>query len=270
MDGTGINILMYHQVGRFEPMKAHRSTYCDHRRFASQMRYLRRFDYTVLSLPAALACLRGERPIPPRAVVLTFDDGYENFYEYAWPVLKQHGYPAMVYLISSMLGQPSRWFAADGRDTPPLMSAARVRQLRAEGVDFGAHSVSHVRLAKQQDTAQIRREVFDSKAMLEDVLGEAVPHFCYPYGSHDRRVVDAVADAGFESATTCVRSPATHADDPLTLPRKAISFGDNLIGYFWRLHVKNTSKVPVIRREGMSFAARGVAVATAGAGPVGS
>ena len=79
-----------------------------------------------------------------------------------------------------------------------------------------------------------------------------------------------MADAGFESATTCVRSPATDADDPLTLPRKAISFGDNLIGYFWRLHVKNTSKVPVIRREGMSFAARGVAVATAGAGPVGS
>ncbi len=253
MDSAGINILMYHQVGRFKPMKAHRSTYCDHRRFASQMAYLKRFRYSVISLPQALSCLRGEAPIPPRAVVLTFDDGYENFYEYAWPVLQAHGFPAMVYLIAGMLGQPSRWFAADGRDTPPLMSAERVRQLRREGVDFGAHSVSHIRLAQQQETRQIRDEVFQSKAMLEDVLGEAVPHFCYPYGSHDRRVVDAVADAGYATATTCVRSPATRADDPLTLPRKAVSFGDNLIGYFWRLHVKNTSKVPAIRREGMRF-----------------
>lgn len=255
MDGAGINILMYHQIGRFEPMQAHRSTYCDHRRFASQMGYLKRFGYRVISLPEALACLRGDRPLPARAVVLTFDDGYENFYEYAWPVLRRHDFPAMVYLIAGMLGQPSSWFAADGRDTPPLMTAARVRQLRAEGVDFGAHSVSHVRLAQQQDTRRIRDEVFRSKAMLEDVLGEPVEHFCYPYGSHDRRVVDAVADAGYRSATTCVRSPASVADDPLTLPRKAVSFGDNLLGYFWRLHVKNSSKVPVIRREGMSFAA---------------
>ena len=255
MEATGINILMYHQIGEFKPMKGHRSTYCDHRRFASQMAYLSRFDYRVLSMAEVLECLRGGRPVPPRAVALTFDDGYENFYEYAWPVLQSHGFPAMVYLISGMLGQPSSWFAADGRDTPPLMSAQRVRQLRAEGVDFGAHSVSHIRLAQQQDTATIREEVSQSKATLEDVLGEPVTHFCYPYGSHDRRVVDAVADAGYLAATTCVRSPATRADDPLTLPRKAVSFGDNLIGYFWRLHVKNTAKHPFIRRDGMSFEA---------------
>ena len=128
MSGSGINILMYHQIGRFKPMRGHRSTYCDHRRFAAQMAYLKRFGYNVLSIDAALACLRGEQPTPPRAVALTFDDGYENFYEYAWPVLKAHGYPAMVYLISSLLGRPSIWLAADGRDTPPLMSAARVRE----------------------------------------------------------------------------------------------------------------------------------------------
>lgn len=249
---TGINILMYHQVGDFAPMKGHRSTYCHHKRFASQMAYLARFGYTVLSMDQVLACLRGERPIPPKAVALTFDDGYENFYEYAWPVLQKHGFPAMVYLISDLLGQPASWFAADGRATPPLMSAARVRQLRGEGVDFGSHTASHIRLA-EQDTARIREEIGRSKAALEDVLGEAVDHFCYPFGSHDRRAVDAVADAGFRSATTCVRAPATVADDPLTLPRKAISYGDNLLGYFWRMHMKNTPKHAFIRRPGETF-----------------
>ena len=252
---TGINILMYHQVGDFAPMKGHRSTYCHHKRFARQMAYLARFGYTVLSMDQVLACLRGEAPMPPKAVALTFDDGYENFYEYAWPVLQKHGFPALVYLISDLLGQPSNWFAADGRDTPPLMSAARVRQLRGEGVDFGSHTATHIKLS-EQDTPRIREEVTRSKAALEDVLGEPVNHFCYPFGSHDLRAVDAVADAGYLSGTTCIRSPASVADDPLTLPRKAISYGDNLLGYYWRLHMKNTPKRPSIRRPGETFDAR--------------
>ena len=252
---TGINILMYHQVGDFAPMKGHRSTYCHHKRFARQMAYLARFGYTVLSMDQVLACLRGETPMPPKAVALTFDDGYENFYEYAWPVLQKHGFPALVYLISDLLGQPSNWFAADGRDTPPLMSAARVRQLRGEGVDFGSHTATHIKLS-EQDTPRIREEVTRSKAALEDVLGEPVNHFCYPFGSHDLRAVDAVADAGYLSGTTCIRSPASVADDPLTLPRKAISYGDNLLGYYWRLHMKNTPKRPSIRRPGETFDAR--------------
>lgn len=251
---TGINILMYHQVGEFAPMQAHRSTYCDHRRFASQMAYLARFGYTVLSMDQVLACVRGEASIPPKAVALTFDDGYENFYEYAFPVLQKHGFPAMVYLISDMLGQPSSWFAQEGRATPPLMSAARVRQLRREGIDFGSHSATHVKLA-EQSSERIREEVSRSKAVLEDVLGEPVQHFCYPYGSHDMRAVEAVAEAGYRCATTCVRAPATVADDPLTLPRKAVSWGDNLVGLFWRLHMKNTPKSVPIRRPGASFAA---------------
>ncbi|QID16660.1 polysaccharide deacetylase family protein [Nitrogeniibacter mangrovi] len=250
---TGINILMYHQVGDFAPMKAHRSTYCHHKRFARQMAYLARFGYTVLSMDQVLACLSGAQPIPPRAVALTFDDGYENFYEYAWPVLQRHGFPAMVYLIADLLGKPSYWFASDGRDTPLLMSPERIRQLRAEGVDFGSHSASHAKLATLE-TPAIHEEVTRSKAILEDVLGEAVNHFCYPFGSHDRRAVDAVAAAGYTCATTCVRAPATPADDPLTLPRKAISYGDNLIGYFWRLHMKNNPKREMIRRDGYTFA----------------
>lgn len=244
---TGINVLMYHQIGEFEPMAAHRSTYCHVRRFAAQMAWLHRFGYTALRIDEVLACVRGERAIPARAVALTFDDGYENFYQYAWPILQRYRFPAMVYLISGMIGQPASWFARDGRATPPLMDATRLRQLRKEGVDFGGHSVSHVKLA-EQDRARMRHEVFDCKAQLEDTLGETVAHFCYPYGSHDMAVVEAVAEAGYASATTCVRGRANTQDDPLTIPRKAISYGDNWFGFVWRLHVKNTSKTPSIRR----------------------
>lgn len=245
---SGIQILMYHQVGDFPAMKAHRATYCDHRRFARQMAFLKLGGYHVLRMSDALKGLRGEAPIPPRAVVLTFDDAYENFYEYAFPVLQKHGFPATVYAISSMLGKNANWLAVDGHATPPLMTAARLRQLRSAGIDIGSHSVSHVRLA-EQTTERIHEEVTRSKKELEDAIGERIDHFCYPYGSHDIRAVEAVAEAGYLSATTCERASATAADDPLTLPRKAVAWGDSLIGVLWKMHFKNTPKRPPIRRS---------------------
>jgi peptidoglycan/xylan/chitin deacetylase (PgdA/CDA1 family) len=246
--GNYINILMYHQVGDFEPMRAHRSTYCHYRRFAAQMAYLHRFGYNVLRMEAVLDCLSGKRPVPARAVALTFDDGYENFYEYAYPELERYGFPAMVYLIADLIGRDAAWFAQDRRSTPALMAAARIRQLHQAGVDFGSHGASHVKLG-EQDEARIREEVVRSKSVLEDLLGVPVGHFCYPYGSYDLRALKAVEEAGYSSATTCVRAPARPGDDPLALPRKAISFGDTLPGVFWKLHFKHTPKGDWPRRS---------------------
>ena len=251
MAGNGINILMYHQVAPFQElagaMRAHRSTYCRADRFAAQMAWLARMGYSVLSMDQVLACLAGQAAIPPRAVALTFDDGYENFAEHAWPVLRRYRFPAMVYLIAGMLGEPSRWFETDGRPTPPLMTASRIRHLRQEGCDFGGHSVRHLRLA-QLDAVQIRSEVVDCKHILEDVLGETVRHFCYPFGSHDLRVVEEVALAGYQAATTCVRGRTQAGMDPLLLPRKAISHGDTLPGFVWKLHMKNGIKGTLLTR----------------------
>jgi peptidoglycan/xylan/chitin deacetylase (PgdA/CDA1 family) len=242
----GISILMYHQVGDFPPMESHRSTYCHYRRFQRQMALLSRLRCNVLSMDAALAALRGERPLPRRSVVLTFDDGYENFYEYAFPVLERYGFPAIVYLVAGSIGRPSSWFAADGRATPPLMDARRILQLRARGVDFGSHGVSHRKLA-EIDADAAREEIVESKRLLEALLGEEVRHFCYPYGSHDRATAAMVADAGYLSAVSCLRAAATGRFDPFALPRKAISYGDNGVGFLWKLLFKNAPKGTPVR-----------------------
>ena len=243
----GINILMYHQVGDFAPMKGHRSTYCHYKRFAAQMRWLARGGYRVLGMDEVAACVRGERSVPPRAVALTFDDGYENFYQYAYPELARHGFSAIVYLISDLIGKPASWFAADGRPTPPLMNAERIRELHRAGIDFGSHGATHVKLA-DQDQARLVDEVTRSKARLEELLGEPIRHLCYPYGSYDIRTLEATASAGYETATTCVRALTRPGDDLLALPRKAISYGDNLVGYWWKLAFKNRAKIVVVRR----------------------
>jgi len=237
----GISILMYHQVGRFSPMREHRATYCDHRRFAAQMSLLKHLGYRVLSMDETLACLSGESPIPPRAVALTFDDGYENFYEYAFPILQRYGFPAMVYLVADKIGQRADWLAQDGHHPAALMDWPRIRDLRAAGIDFGSHGLSHIRLA-QQSYSVVQREMSDSRQRLEDGLGEEIRHFCYPYGSHDLASLNAAAEAGYRSAVTCQRGLATSRFDPLALPRKAISFGDDLFGFFWKLAVKHAAK----------------------------
>ena len=237
-----LSILMYHQVGRFVPMREHRANYCDAGRFARQMAFLARGGFAVLAPDAALACLRGERPMPRRAVLLTFDDGYVNFIEHALPVLQRYGFPAVVYAISGWIGRRMSWAnPAPGRAEPQLMTAAQLGEIHAAGITVGSHGATHAKLGGLPPEAQ-RRELMDSRNALQDVLGEPVDHLCYPFGSFDRSAVDLAADVGYRSATTCLRGAATPLDHPLVLPRKAISYGDNLIGFGWKVLVKHAPK----------------------------
>lgn len=245
---TQVQILMYHRVGHFPGrVKAHGALYCHLPRFRAQMRLFKVLGYSVVSLDDAAAGLRGEIALPPRPLVLTFDDAYMDFLDNAAPVLKAHGYPATVYAVSGLIGTTSSWDAGVGPEPAPLMNAAQLREVQDLGFTIGSHSKSHLRLA-QQDDACIVAEARDSKRALEDLLGRRVDHFCYPYGSHDLRAVNAAAEAGYLTGTTCVRAAATPADDLLTLPRKAVSRGDDVFGVAWKLLTKNTPKHPQIRR----------------------
>ncbi len=237
-----ISILMYHQVGEFERPDNHRATFCHIRRFKAQMAYLHYSGYRVLSLQAALDGLFGNGKLPRHSVVLTFDDGYENFSQNAFPVLQRYGYPATVFLVSELLGRNAKWLAEDGRHAPDLMGKETIKKLRSSNIVFGSHTLTHPLLTRI-DPARQAREIVDSKSALEDLLGEEVKFFCYPAGDYDENAVKLVRKAGYTAALTCDRGAATPSEDPLTLPRKAISFGDSLIGYFWKLHMKHKKKM---------------------------
>jgi peptidoglycan/xylan/chitin deacetylase (PgdA/CDA1 family) len=143
---NGISILMYHRVGRFGPVSNHRALFCDHRQFAAQMAYLNYMRYQVLSMDEALNLLRGNQPLPRRAVALTFDDGYQDFRDYALPTLARYGFPATVYAIAGDIGQRAHWLATDGMEAAPLLDAAGLREIQAAGITVGSHASSHSRL----------------------------------------------------------------------------------------------------------------------------
>jgi peptidoglycan/xylan/chitin deacetylase (PgdA/CDA1 family) len=236
-----VSILMYHQVGEFPRPTAHRATFCHVRRFAAQMAYLYHLGYTVVSLQDALDGLFGDRPLPRHAVVLTFDDGYQNFRDHAFEVLGRYGFHATVFLVAGLLGKNAQWLADDGRVASKLMDRDTVRQLQGENLTFGSHTLSHpnlTRISPEQRT----KEIFRSKAELEDLLGEEVKYFCYPNGDFDNDVVAMVREAGYRAAVSCVRGSATASDTIFALPRKAISFGDSLVGFLWKLHMKHKKK----------------------------
>ena len=250
---SSVQILMYHRVGDFPGrVKSHGALYCHLPRFRAQMRMFKWLGYQVISLDDAVAGLAGRIMLPAKPLVLTFDDAYVDFLEHAAPVLREHGYPATVYAVSNLIGKTSSWDAGIGPDPAPLMNAAQLREVQDMGFSIGSHSSSHLRLAQQSDK-RICSELCDSKHALEDLLGRRVDHFCYPYGSHDLRCVEAAAQAGYLSGTTCQRGAATPQDDPLSLPRKAVSRGDSLIGLWWKLRFKDIAKHPAIRRTGRAL-----------------
>lgn len=235
-----INVLMYHQVGKFAEPAAHRASYCDTDRFRAQMAYLKYGGYRVISLKQAYEALFGGGVLEKRSVVLTFDDGYQNFIDTAHPILQEYGYPSVLFAVSGLLGQPARWLEGGSAEVP-LMPASALRALHGGNVEIGAHSINHVRLSRVS-AEQGWDEIAGSKAALEDLLGAAVDWFCYPYGDYNREVRDAVIRAGFKAALTCSRGPANTAPNAFEIPRMGISWGDSLLGYFWKLQMKNKRK----------------------------
>ncbi len=240
-----ISILMYHRIGDFHDIREHRALYCCYKRFNAQMRWLNYMKYNIIDMDTCIRAVHGEIAIPSRSVVLTFDDGFEDFYIYAFPILKYYKFPAMVYVLSDYIDGKADWFAKEGRACPSMLKLKQIQEMMDYGIGIGSHGLSHVRLA-DVFYETMRKEIFESKIKIEALIEKDVCHFCYPYGSYNATVMKSVKEAGYLSAVTCVRGGVVSGNDLWQLPRKAVSFGDSLLGFVWKLHMKNQRKEPEI------------------------
>ena len=151
-------------------------------------------------------------------MVLTFDDGYRDFYTSAWPVLKARGFTAVSYVVPGFLGAKN------------YMTPAQVIQLDRAGIDVGSHTVNHADLT-ELDAATLRIELEASRGYLEQLLGHPVLDFCYPSGRFNPAVEAAVEAAGYQSATTEVRGTAHSWTDRLTWTRVRVQGGEPLSAF---------------------------------------
>lgn len=199
------------------------------RSFARQMALLRLFGYRGVSMAELEPYLRGE--ITGKVVGITFDDGYCNNLEHALPVLQHHGFTATCYAVSAPREGRNAWDESNGVPQKPLFTPANMREWVEAGMDLGAHTRHHTDLT-QIDHNQALDEIAGCRKELEDICGQEVRHFCYPYGHYTSEHVQLVKDAGYTTATTTRRGRAMPGDNLLELRRVLIAHSNHLL-LFW-------------------------------------
>jgi len=203
-----VPIMMYHSVN-YETQKNVNTVHPQN--FARHLEFLKKNHYQVISLPELVQAIAAHKPLPRKSVVITFDDGYEDNYTHAFPLLKRFGFPATIFLIADEIGKAG------------YLTLEQIKEMEKAGVTIGAHTRTHAYLPELSVDRQLE-EVTGSKKILEKKLGHPVEHFAYPNGGFSEQIKILVREAGFKAACATNRGYDRLNQDRYELKR--IRFGD--------------------------------------------
>ncbi len=188
-----IPILMFHDVTE---KRSRGSVWfdCSVPEFKSMMEWILSEGIKPISLDQLYAHLTNGEPVPDKAIVLTFDDNYQGFYDNALPILKKYNFPSAMFVHTNFVG------SKQGR---PKMSWETLQLLaKSDLVTIGSHTLSHPDDITKLSPSDQEREIVQSKQILEEKLGKPVPYFAYPDGKNDAVTQDIVRRAGYKMAFT--------------------------------------------------------------------
>ena len=228
-------VLCYHAIAdhREDPVLAKWSVAPE--LFARQLDSLAAGGWSFVDLDAILAGLAGERPLPERAVLITFDDAYADLLPTALPLLQRHRAPAVVYVVADNVGGTNTW-DQQGARVVELLDAEGLKAVAAAGVEVGSHTATH-RPLTQVPAGELDHELSDSAARIE-ALGLPRPRsFAYPYGDCDAAVGAAVEGAGYELAFTIKPGALKAGEQPdrFMLPRVVVLGSDGPRRLRWKM-----------------------------------
>lgn len=207
-----VPVLMYHEIADITATSSRLAVAPEV--FADQIAYLHDAGFTAISAGALAASLAdGGKELPERPVVITFDDGYGDFYSQALPLLKRYGYTATLFQTTGGVG------VAGGEKR--MMNWRELAEAVGAGVEIGAHTVRHPQL-DQLPAAELREELYASKCELEEQLGMAVPGLAYPYGYSNEKVRQVARELGYAYAYSVDNTMTPLGADNFTLPRLTV------------------------------------------------
>lgn len=189
---------MYHRLGQIDSSS---SLIVSPESFEFQIRWLKNNHFRFLTLDEVVEN-RLRIPLWERAVALSFDDGFRDNYVNGFSLLLQKKKTAALFVVVDWVGKPG------------FMTWEEIRRLADAGMTIGSHSLTHRWLPDISDDHDLRREIFDSKKILEDRLSREIRHFAYPVGGMDKRVGDFVKEAGYQAAWVAGARPTASYDDP--------------------------------------------------------
>jgi len=227
-------ILMYHKIGHPKPGQQYHNLSVNPKKFAGQVRWLKASGYrTVTFADLNAPAFR----LPAKLVMLTFDDGYENFYTDAFPILESMGFTACVYVVVSLVGKTNEWSRGRNDVEERLMTWTQIEALQRRGIEFGSHGMTHREL-KGDAPPRLAEEIGQSKRALEDRLGQPVLSFAWPggVGADSARQRAFIARCGYRFACRADGGRETWPPrDPLALRRVAIGEKHSRLAFAWKL-----------------------------------
>jgi peptidoglycan/xylan/chitin deacetylase (PgdA/CDA1 family) len=229
VDAKKIPILMYHSISDDNESTTHPYYHINTTPavFTEQMRFLSENDYSVVDLHDLKNCFDRNNNLTRKFVVITFDDGYLDFYTNAFPILQKYHFPATVFLPTDFINENRKTFK-----DKECLAWAEVRELHNKGISFGSHTLSHSQLYRLP-WEKVRQELVDSRFRIEDDLHAPVTSFCYPYAfpQEDRdfvlRFKHELVDQGYRFAVNTVIGRAGRESDLLSLARLPVNQGDD-------------------------------------------
>ncbi|MCX5694163.1 MAG: polysaccharide deacetylase family protein [Candidatus Omnitrophica bacterium] len=209
-----VPILMYHNIGYEKG-----SFYVSPENFAKQMEYIKKNGYEVITLNELVTNIRGKKPFKRNKVVITFDDGYRDNYEYAFGILKKFSFPATIFIISDFVGK-------DFTSGKEFLNWEQIILMSQDKISFGAHTKTHFNFGSQMDSLAAQEEIAGSKKAIEEKTKLPVDYFCYPSGGFNEKAKELVKQAGFKGACSTNRGFAKFNSDEYELKRIKVTNSD--------------------------------------------
>ncbi|WP_037358230.1 polysaccharide deacetylase family protein [Selenomonas sp. oral taxon 892] len=210
---TGIPVLNYHQV---EPKDGNPLTLWPEQ-FEAQMEYLAAEGYTTITIDEMMDALENGTSLPEKSVIITFDDGYADNYEYAYPILKKYGFKATIFLIYDFTNTYPNYLTWD-----------QVAEMKASGlIHFESHTMTHANLAELTSVDELRHEIADSHDLLSEKLGYDMHYIAYPGGRVNEEIERITSAAGYRGGFTVHYGLSTPAEGRYQMDRIPI-FGANM------------------------------------------
>lgn len=208
----GVPVLNYHQV---EEKNGNPLTLWPDQ-FETQMAYLADEGYTTITIDEMMDALENGTPLPDKPVIITFDDGYADNYEYAYPILKKYGFKATIFLIYDFTNAYPNYLTWD-----------QINEMKESGlIRFESHTMTHANLAELTSTDELRHEIADSHDLLSDKLGYDMHYIAYPGGRVNAEIEEITRAAGYRGGFTVHYGLSTPEEGRYQMDRIPI-FGAN-------------------------------------------
>ncbi|MBU1627767.1 polysaccharide deacetylase family protein [bacterium] len=214
-------ILMYHHVAPINYESKNPDLYVSPEQFDLQLKYISEKGYTTIHFQDLLDHWEKNVPLPRKAVIITFDDGFENNYLHAFPLMKKYDAKGTIFLVTDFIGNFYTWSKNTSNPPEKLLSWDQINEMHKYGIKFGSHACTHKDLTKISE-AEAYDQLKFSKEILEEKLKTKINVLTYPYGSYNTDIIEIAKKAGYECACSTIRGNRHTSKEKYTLKRVMI------------------------------------------------